>query len=260
MAKGKTNAILGLDIGILAYSYTGESELIDDGDGNWRVKFLTSGVFVPKSSLAIDVFLVGGGGGGCGDGMQDIYRIGGGGGYTKTFQTSIAASSSYTITIGAGGAGGPSESSNYSPGSDGGTTSAFDNSVEGGKGGKHVITFDTAGDGGSGGGVEGKGGSDGSDGFSDSDEGKQYVGKGQGTTTREFGETSGTLYSGGGGGANTYGEVCLGGDGGGGNGATYGNPATSGETNTGGGGGCGAGYYDGASGGSGIVIIRNKRS
>lgn len=42
--------------------YTGDYQIIDDGDGNWRVKFLTSGTFTAVSDLLIDVFAVGGGG------------------------------------------------------------------------------------------------------------------------------------------------------------------------------------------------------
>jgi hypothetical protein len=73
-------------------------------------------------------------------------------------------------------------------------------------------------------------------------------------------------YAGGGGGACHYaaknatgGSGGTGGGGSGGNsgGPGNGNPGTSGTINTGGGGGGGAGYnYDGASGGSGIVVIR----
>ena len=46
------------------FTYTGTYEYIDDGGGNWRIKFLTSGVFRPLKKMTADVFLVGGGGGG----------------------------------------------------------------------------------------------------------------------------------------------------------------------------------------------------
>ena len=48
------------------YTYTGQAQTVDDGDGNWRIKFLTSGTFMLLSpdTLDIDAFLVGGGGGG----------------------------------------------------------------------------------------------------------------------------------------------------------------------------------------------------
>lgn len=114
-------------------------------------------------------------------------------------------------------------------------------------------------------------------------------GVGQGTTTREFGEETGALYSGGGGGGmNNFSSVTQanhkpnGGAGGGGNGCQAqswttdedGNVSvstkapTAGTANTGGGGGGGgqnnyvispAYRGQGAAGGSGIVVIRNAR-
>lgn len=79
-------------------------------------------------------------------------------------------------------------------------------------------------------------------------------GTGQGTTTRAFGETDGTLYAGGGGG-------YSGGAGGGGNGDSWAGGGTDGGANTGGGGGgaaafSGVQYRRGHCGGSGIAIIR----
>ena len=55
------------------YSYSGDNLLINDGNGNWRLKFLTSGtlVFNRIPSNLIDVFLVGGGGSGGGQGCGD---------------------------------------------------------------------------------------------------------------------------------------------------------------------------------------------
>ena len=70
------------------FTYTGTYQLIDDGYGDWRIKFLTSGVLtfaeLGSGAKGIDVFLVGGGGG-CGNanGVSD-YLGAGGGGYTKT--------------------------------------------------------------------------------------------------------------------------------------------------------------------------------
>ena len=116
------------------------------------------------------------------------------------------------------------------------------------------------GNGGSGGGGMdgGNGGSNGSNG------GSSYLyggGTGQGTTTREFGESEGTLYSGGGGGGINGG---FGGPGGGGNGAsvihfdnqTIYNAGTAGQAGTGGGGGGGNNGGGEQPGGSGIAIIR----
>ena len=82
-------------------------------------------------------------------------------------------------------------------------------------------------------------------------------GIGQGTTTREFGESTGDLYSGGGSGAergNTT-TIIAGGSGGGGTGGNGG----AGTANTGGGGGGSTAQSGGGAGGSGIVIIRNHR-
>ena len=233
------------------YTYTGNSQLIDDGNGNWRIKFLTSGTLTLTSlgigTSKIDVFLVGGGAGGAGSGA------GGGGGYTKTVKkVSVTLKSSNAIVIGAGG----------NADENGGSSSAFGYSVSGGKTGN----FD-GGDGGSGGGSgfrkqelasAGSGGSDGSNGGN----GYYNGGTGQGTTTREFGEASGTLYAGGGGGGgNNYGpaSVCYpGGTGGAGGGGAGGRTeGSAGETNTGGGGGGTSGVL--YAGGSGIVIIRNAR-
>ena len=104
-------------------------------------------------------------------------------------------------------------------------------------------------------------------------------GTGQGTTTREFGESSGALYAGGGGGGLGSGcKACLpdsngkmtvdktsvggaGGDSTAGNGEGYKGAAscTNGKTNTGGGAGLGKRGTAQCTGGSGVVIIRNKR-
>ena len=233
------------------YTYTGSSQLIDDGNGNWRIKFLTSGTLVINDILnisnGIDVFLVGGGAGGAGSGA------GGGGGYTKTIKkVSVTLNNGYAITIGAGG----------NADENGGSSSAFGYSVSGGKTGYY-----DGGAGGSGGGSgfrkqelasAGAGGSDGSNGGA----GQYNGGVGQGTTTREFGEAGEKLYAGGGGGGgNNYGpaSVCYsGGPGGAGGGGAGGRTeGSAGETNTGGGGGGTSGVL--YAGGSGIVIIRNAR-
>lgn len=98
--------------------------------------FASSGYFdVTKLSSqysnSIDLMMVGGGGAGAGS----VYGLGGGGGGgaggLKYIRGVLVAESSYSIVIGAGGA------SRIAPanGSDGGTTSAFGNSVGGGGGG-----------------------------------------------------------------------------------------------------------------------------
>ena len=243
--------------GMPEYTYTGNSTLIDDGGGNWRIKFLTSGALrftkLGSAKGGVDVFCVGGGASGGGIGF------GGGGGYTATVTKTVSTGVAYQIVIGAGGAGVAGNAS--AKGNDGGTTSALGVYANGGQGGKSWNQQGAGeGSGGaSGGGASGgknaqayvaggAGGADGADGGA-----SQYWsgGFGQGTTTREFGESTGDLYAGGGGGWGS--TVGAGGNGGGGAGN-----GTSGKPNTGGGGGAANGTTTGA-GGSGIVIIRNHR-
>ena len=180
----------------------GTYQVIDDGGGNWRIKFLSSGTFTPLKNMVIDAFLVGGGGG------KGYIRCGAGGsGYTTTVRSVVlAANTAYPIVVGAAGKNGLSSGSD---GTNGGTTSAFSSVAEGGKGsttGKGTQGTGLSGDGGSGGGgynsagshavrSTAAGGTDGSDGTTATTAG----GTGQGTTTREFGETDGDLYASGGG-------------------------------------------------------------
>lgn len=184
----------------------GTYQVLDDGGGNWRIKFLSSGTFTPLKDMVIDAFLVGAGGG------KGSVRCGGGGaGYTTTVRSiTLAANTAYQITIGAAGKNGSTGSStSATDGTDGGTTSAFSTVAAGGKGsttGRGTGGTGRSGDGGSGGGgyisggsngVRGSaaGGTDGGDGTTAATAG----GNGQGTTTREFGEADGDLYASGGG-------------------------------------------------------------
>lgn len=217
-ASGKTASL---------YSYTSSNQFIDDGN-SFRIKFLNSGTFTSYFNITTDVFLVGGGGSGY-TWYGSTGAGGGGGGYTATIHNVNITNTSYSITIGVGG-----------NGTSGGTTTAFNNSAAGGAGGG---SSSNGGAGGSGGGAHvSLGGVDGANGGNWLG-GPAYGGAGQGTTTREFGEPSGTLYSTGG----------------------AGNPGgcdyASGGANTGNG-GMGAwwecnlyGY-----GGSGIVVIRSTSS
>ena len=179
----------------------GTYQVLDDGDGNWRIKLLSSGTFTPLRNMVIDAFLVGAGGG------KGYAHCGAGGsGYTTTVRSIVlAANTAYQITIGAAGTNGPTTATN---GTDGGTTSAFAASAPGGKGSNAGKSSSKAvgADGGSGGGglnVSGihvnsstaDGGTDGANGTTATTAG----GTGQGTTTREFGETDGDLYASGGG-------------------------------------------------------------
>ena len=224
------------------FTYTGDYEIVNDSDepitvseGNWKIRFLTSGTLtftnLNGAEDGIDVFLVGGGG----NGETIRGARGGGGGYTKTVKgISIAIATPYTVTIGASS----------------GTSSAFGASAngasnaDGGSGG---------GGGGSSSGTSGDGGSNGGNGTAGN---VSQGGTGQGTTTREFGESTGKLYSGGGGGSAA--NAGAAGDSTAGAGAAYGGAAKNGAANTGGGGGA---AYAGTAGrgGSGIVIIRNAR-
>ena len=292
--------------GLPEYTYTGAHQLIDDGGGNWRIKFLSSGTLIPKKKLTIDVFCVGGGGsGGNNGGVAGIYQGagGGGGGYTQTVHAvTIASNEAISVTVGAGGA--QNTATGEGNGNDGGTSQIMRQTnsevlatASGGKAGIGPTGSggSRGGAGGSGGGAgSGSGGSDGGDGHKTMDStgsgwGIVDGGVGQGTTTREFGEGTGALYSGGGGGGmNNFTSDTQanhkpnGGAGGGGNGCqaqswttdedgnvSVSNKApTAGTANTGGdGGGGGQNNYrispayrgQGAAGGSGIIIIRNAR-
>lgn len=247
--------------------------VIDDGGGNWRIKFLSSGRFTPLKAMTIDAFVVGGGGGG-GRGESassgKIMASGGGGGKTRTTKNiSLLANKTYTMYVGAGG----------DANADGGSTyiQSYDGSIPilqiGGKAGAFVRDFAqpsasgviaAGGAGGSGGGSAGvdrsisslaaasAGGDDGNDG-----ETLNSVitgGAGQGTTTREFGETTGDLYAGGGGAAAMYSGMMISNSGAGG--GKYTADATD---NTGGGGGGSWHPNITSRGGSGIIIIRNTR-
>lgn len=217
----------------------GTYQVLEDGDGNWRIKFLSSGTFTPLRDMVIDAFLVGGGGsGGSGGSGSGGGGGGGGGGYTKT-ETSVVLGKgvNYTISVGAGGTN-----------SDGGATIAFNLIANGGSAGTNGASdkAGNGGNGGSGGGgganmmnVVGVGGSDGGDGG----KGAASGGSGQGTTTKEFGESDGYIYANGGNGGNYTGDV-----------------GTEGDANTGnGGGGSGRGTSTHCAGGSGIVIIRKHK-
>lgn len=277
------------------FTYTGDYTLVDDGDGNWRLKFLSSGTLTPKKDLLVDVFLVGGGGAGGGANIATIGAgAGGGGGYTATHKSIVLLNSTpYTIVVGAGGVG-----VSGANGGNGGASSFDSYAVLGGYGGFYSVTAGTnGGNGGSGGGAvaatasvsAGNGGSNGGNGTS---VGTSYGGNGQGANTLEFGETGAEVYAAGGGGGlrKDTGGAYKAGDGGAGGSAslTYGGgtggthivvpsqpPVIGGvspqyyRSGAGGGGygagggGCGAlaeGAAPGGNGCQGIAIIRNHRA
>ena len=257
--------------GALEFSYTGAYTVDGSLDGNFVIRFQTSGTLTiadhGDTGGLYDLFAVGGGGAGNHYNDSHYSAGGGGGGYTKTVKnSSISAGVGIQITVGAGGAVVNSDNPVQ-----GGTSSILSCNAPGGYGGRGGIDAIKGTDGGSGGGgsfynisPEYGGGSNGSDG-----KGFFASGKGQGSTTAEFGEPGNLLYAGGGGGgAKTSGvSGSNGGEGGGGNGGTTGvynkTSGAPGVANTGGGGG-GSGatvYYTNqkAIGGSGIVCIRNHR-
>ena len=248
-----------------AITYTGDYEVLGAGDGNWRIKFKSSGtlVFTYLPVAFIDVFLVGGGG----SGGASAYSGGGGSGYTLTqTQVAVAENTPYAITIGVGG----QEVTRNALGNRGGTTQAFGYSAEGGYGGGYADYSTNTGGGGNGGsgGSEGEAGRYSGTGGTDGGNGSfihrveafpaARRGQGQGTTTREFGEPTGDLYAGGGGGNFTPGGAGGGGSGGDSTSESNGTPGTPNTGGGGGGGGAAVGFHSGA-GGSGIVVIRNSR-
>jgi hypothetical protein len=247
----------------------------------WYHTFLTTGAFVPATTLNADVLTIAGGGGG------GAWRAGGGGAGEIRYATSQSVSAnSYTVTVGAGGAGGiatgntsvdnrgSTGSNSVLPGfvtANGGggggcyqdprpTTNS--NGKSGGSGGGASLAGSggavSSGSGGTGYGFAGSndGGSTGGGGGAGSSSGNNNGGAGLNTwsswaTTTATGVSG--YYAGGGGGSYSG----TGGSGGGGNGdSTGGSGRTAGTTNTGGGGGGSYNNNDGMPGGSGIVIIR----
>lgn len=237
-------------------------------------RFYPAGTYtwiVPNGCEEVDVFLVGGGGG-SGNGS------GGGSGYTKTYkkdnigvkqgpQISVTSGQEITIIVGKGGAGlyygypekgGFSQFMNSSYRAEGGNPSG--NGLLNGEnstGGPY-----TGGNGGSGGSVDQAGSefyadSDGSDapGITTDDgiyhpPGTKYGGgKGQGYTTRDFGEPTGKRNAGGGGADRNK-------DGGMGGASDYteGSGTGRGSRRSGGYGGGGCGSY--GNGGDGTVLLR----
>ena len=262
------------------FNFTGKYNIRDDD----VIEILDSGNIIFNEEENIDIFLVGGGA--AGSETSDItYSAGGGGagGITKTI-INTKVSGEYQLIIGEGGAVGV----NYGAGGEtafgtlitakGGTSYSNNNYTNGGTGGsgggaavygKNDLTL----------GIGGSDGSNGIDGYASGSTSTSHKGgSGQGTTTREFGESSGKLYAAGGAGGRVYGTsavVSIGGEGGGGNGAwsNEGNSsfvqATAGKDNTGSGGGgyataksskAAAVNAHAASGGSGIICIRKTKN
>lgn len=253
------------------------------------ITFTTSGSYaVPAGYSMIDVFCVGGGSGGSAGktGSNSSCGGGGGGGYTATiWNIAVSPGQVLDAVIGAGGAaktpnrlaqvgnaGGASYISRAGTtliSANGGTNLTHNKSASG----RHYCGLDGGSGGGNGGyfydGNDGEyvkyvaksGGSDGREG--DGVDSLTYGGYGQGTITRAWGSSDGTLYAGGGGGGGGwYGNTLItrgaGGAGGGGYGGTSGGSASgNGAANTGGGGG-GAGGGSAAvtgAGGTGVILL-----
>lgn len=246
-------AILTVQSYLPTYTYNGSHKLVNEGNGNWYIYMYTSGTFNASNwgsakSTGIDVFCLGGGGNGA-PGDKTYGGSGGAGGKTTTKRgVSVSENNPYGVTVGGSG----------------GTTSAFGVSASGGGSG---ALRGPGGSGGSGGGSGGrnKGGGDGGTNGGNGETTEYAGGTGQGTNTYEFGETSRTLYAGGGGGgAGENDSPGQGGAGGGVQGGWRGYDGFAASANTGGGGGGGGAAnggngHPGGAGGSGIVVIRNKR-
>lgn len=249
--------------------------------GEYDIDF-SRDVPIPTWIESVDIFVVGGGGSGAAATSGTGYypkASGGAGGYTETILGQALSGKVLKVSIGAGGEPihiDPAESQSsyardYENGNDGGTTSVTVDGVEiisakGGNGGSANAYSDRASycsgeDGGSGSGgcyymMVGDPGSDGSNGYNSSGDiydgtstTSGHGGKGQGTTTRKFGESEGELFSGAGGSAAGYyntdtcvGVQSAGAEGGGGDGFGHhyasNAPRVAGDaTNYGGGGG-----------------------
>ena len=268
-------------------TYTGNCEVVDDGNNDWKVKFLTTGTFTLNSDLSIDIFVVGGGGGGA---KGSAYKAqasrgggGGGGGAAITVKSFPATTNTtYGIDIGAAGS-----SSSFKVGDTayytalGGSTASdpyYDTSWHTplGAGGAGRLSGETS-DYGAASVTVKAGASGGADGNYEFDEtGNTRYGAGGGT-----GGHGVSTGSGGYGGSGSAGGADGGGKGGSGCDyiydssqrkyvLQYADVGGTGGTNTGSGGGggggaCGNGSTNsgknsaGGAGGSGIVIIRNAR-
>lgn len=224
------------------------------------------GVLKAFVSRSVDVFLVGGGAGGGG-----LY--GGGGGYTKTRKNLfLKGGSEYDVVVGRGGKGQPDRNGDGEPGE----ASSFGDILEAPGGGAKTGRY---GDGGSGGGLDASGSGcmrgDTSGGFDGSDGGSGWtmmsvrgvgrvgsphdrkwpgrIAKGQGRTTRAFGESDGKTYAGGGSNTNCGGVHRKGPSG-----AGHNSGGPDAKPNTGSGGGGGRHAHQHGNGGSGIVIVRTS--
>lgn len=213
-------------------------------DGDYSVKrqyqeFLSSGTWNKPTGIGwIYVELVGGGGGGS-RGNASVYgNGGGGGGFNSRLMRASDASSSVTVTVGAGGA--ASAATNISNGGDGGdSTFGSYATAKGGKGGVGTTSSGAGGAGSAGGSTAGV--------SAYADASGNYRGNTGGNSIKG---------GGGGGGATTGGASVDAGAGGAGV-TGNGNSGVAGSQPGGGGGGCegGAGAQTSGAGGAGRVRV-----
>lgn len=85
------------------------------------------------------VRMLGGGGGGTAS-FQSYGMGGGGAGYIDVTDVAITSNTTYTVTVGSGGLGAVAVSGASIAGSDGGNTTAFDNTANGGQGGQPAFS------------------------------------------------------------------------------------------------------------------------
>jgi hypothetical protein len=264
-----TAATLGKDISGNSNNWT---------PNNFSVVSGTGVVTTPASNAppTVDYLVVAGGGGGSrggggAGGLRSTVTATGGGG-TLESPLSVIASTSYTVTVGAGGAGDPSAGSTGTNGAN----SVFGpiTSTGGGAGAQATVAPLSGGSGGGAeqGGISGAAGTAnqgfaGGDGFGSGSTRGSGGGGGAGAVGVNGASAAGgaggagvacsitgsSVTYGGGGGTHGISSAGAGGTGGGGAGAVSG-PGGAGSANTGGGGG--GGGNAGGAGGSGIVIIR----
>jgi hypothetical protein len=266
--------------GIVIISYTSATPKFVGGTlttsgGNQIHTFTSSGTLSPLTPVTASYLVVAGGGGaGAANGG------GGGAGGLLTSSTTLYSGATYVVTVGAGGGGGAhatgTGATNGGNSVLSGTGITTITATGGGRGGSYA---EAAASGGSGGGA--------SNGTNTGGAGTSGQGNkgGDTSTTNPFSAAGGggagaaganvsgsasassggigltssitgtsTYYAGGGGGGSNGGTASSGGLGGGGAGAVN-NPGVPGTANTGGGGGGSAGSNNGATGGSGTVII-----
>jgi len=283
MNTGTTLSLYGIAAASVGAKATGGTIYSDDL--YYYHVFGSTGTFTPLSSLAVDYLVVGAGGGSGG------YRGGGGGAGAASTSSATLSATGYTVTVGAGGSAG-SSSQNGSGGAGNSSSINSYTSTGGGYGGGGAASSASAGgsgaSGGGGGGVDSGTGAAGGT-------GSQGTNGGAGGTSRMGGGGGGYLVAGTNGGAggagtsvysswgiatgigqNVSGTYWLSGGGGGGSGQLASNAGgnggggaggfkatgTAGLANTGGGAGGGARdedngtQYAGATGGSGVVIVR----